>query len=506
MPIAKHLLVSVPATLDEKFSPVAIAVCLAVLLGLVMFPTGVLDGNEEFYFQTARMFWEKEPLGLFSAIQEKSEYLFLSAVLIGLPTKFLGFEAANAILRLITAAALAIGFARLAAAWRMSALDTVLAIAVFVLMGQEFFGGEWIFQFVEGKVFAYACVFFGLAHAFNGKWIGCVVAFVAATYFHFLVGGFWMLVALIWMLLPGDQWKQVARAAIAYSLAVLPLVSLILWHRINGASPDSSVDTWHIYAVIRMPHHIAPFSNHNLIWSWTPGIVYLFGTLLASIMSLELELSAKVKRLIKLLIGLQLFLLVGLVVSAFDAGVRAVGQFYVFRPSSMILLLVIVAAVVAYRELGGPRLPVWIASWVLVPAVCWGAVMIKAEEVLVTDVEPEEVEAMIAAATLATDASEIVLIQPGRDGLQPEVKLERLMNRPTLVNWRFVPTVPANIAIWYEKEQFREQLFTNGCVTASQFPVGALIIRNDSLRFKILADTCGTVIWRGATYSVLDIS
>jgi hypothetical protein len=157
------------------------------------------------------------------------------------------------------------------------------------------------------------------------------------------------------------------------------------------------------------------------------------------------------------------------------------------------------------RQLASHRLPVWIASWVLIPFAFWSVLKDKVDDVVMNKVAPTEVSTMIEVARSASRVGEIVLIQPGRDGNYPEAALSRKLSRPTLVNWNFVPTLPSNIATWYERQQFRLDLFENGCEKSGHFPIGALIVRNQEMPQQRVVDTCGPIIWRGSNYSVIDV-
>jgi hypothetical protein len=147
----------------------------------------------------------------------------------------------------------------------------------------------------------------------------------------------------------------------------------------------------------------------------------------------------------------------------------------------------------------------WIAAWVLIPFAFWSVLKETVDDVVSNKVTPTEISTMVETARSATPVGEIVLVQPGRDGLHPEAALSRLLSRPTLVNWSFAPTVPSNIATWYERQQFRLDLFANGCDTSGRFPIGALIIRNREMPPKRVVDTCGPIIWSGTNYSVIDV-
>jgi hypothetical protein len=222
-------------------------------------------------------------------------------------------------------------------------------------------------------------------------------------------------------------------------------------------------------------------------------------------MSLELALNRKTKRLILLVIGLQTYLFCSLLVTASETAAIVLGKFYLFRPSSLALLIWIIAIFVTLRQVHTNRFVVWIAACVVVPIAYWNVIKNTIDEYRVISVDTAEMVALIDAATEATTDTEIVLIQPGHDGAHPEAALSRLIPRATLVNWSFLPASSASIAEWYQRVQFRRGLFANGCKEPVDYPVGALIIRNDEMPSERVIESCGTVVWSGQKYSLIDV-
>jgi hypothetical protein len=135
---------------------------------------------------------------------------------------------------------------------------------LFVLFGQCYFAVEWLFAGVEGKVFAYAAILAAIGLAWRDKDLGAVGLAAAATYFHFLVGGFWA-VAIIGLI--GLKTKNVRRtggALLAYAMLCGPMLAILLGEWFFAPTPDLSdldLTITQIYSAFRNPHHVAPFSG-----------------------------------------------------------------------------------------------------------------------------------------------------------------------------------------------------------------------------------------------------
>jgi hypothetical protein len=81
---------------------------------------------------------------------------------IGGTIALLGYQGAQIVLHLVMAALYAFSLAYCLTGLRLSAVDALLALGIFVLVGPDLMGGEWLFLGVEPKTFAYAFVLFAL--------------------------------------------------------------------------------------------------------------------------------------------------------------------------------------------------------------------------------------------------------------------------------------------------------------------------------------------------------
>src|SRR6185437_4992 len=160
----------------------------------------------------------------------------------------------------------------------LSLLDAVLVIVGYALVGQTLMGGEWLFNGFEAKVIAYGLVLAGLYMAATGpSFLAPTLLFAQATYFHFLVGGFWFLAAMAGRLI--EDRREIGRVLAStalYLVIVAPLAAVIGWSRLDDAralAPSADLPSPDvIYSIIRAPWHAAPFLDlHTFLTQWLPG-------------------------------------------------------------------------------------------------------------------------------------------------------------------------------------------------------------------------------------------
>lgn len=472
---------------------------LLIIFVAMLLPTGDLGSNEEHYFQRAHRYVEPAAFPDDSAVFGDSVTRIAGDVLIGYPVAWLGYENAAAVLRVANALMYAAGFALFAAAWSLSLVDAALALAAFWLLGQQLYGGEWMFGDVEGKTFAYALVLLGLGLGFRRKWGSADACFVAATWMHLLAGGFWLVFALGYRLLAGDRPRALVPQVARYAAGVLPLVVAIGIEQSASAPSGAGYDAAYIYSMLRNAHHVAPFADVYTFWTWTPGIVSGVG-LLAALVYAGRTSDRALRALLLATAGVLAFLLLALAASWLDRETGALGKFFLFRPSSLALLIALVGlAAWSRRALGAPlgSVRVVVALWVL-PVFAWVVVQDRAARIAGDGERRAELREVVAAVRARTEPDDLVLLQPGRDGEPPEVALPRLLGRPTYVSWKFVPTAPEDLVLWHERMQRRARFFESACAERGELAPALLLGWTDAWDPRL--EACGPVVWRSAHY------
>jgi len=214
------------------------ALALALLPAfLLMAPPSLWDPNEEDYLALA---FHKVAPGAFSpysAVFDQANVRFLSNHDLGLPVAWLGYEPTHSLLRVVGAVLYALSFAALLRDLRLGLLDGLAALALFGLLGPDLMGGEWLFFDAEPKTFTYAFVFLAIAAAVRDRWGWAAVCAAVATYFHFLVGGFWAAWLCVFHLALHRRARTSAALAGLYAVAVTPLLAVAVLDLVRGAAP-----------------------------------------------------------------------------------------------------------------------------------------------------------------------------------------------------------------------------------------------------------------------------
>jgi hypothetical protein len=471
-------------------------------------PHGFLTDNEENYFALAERFVDPGAWPQETAVFDASRHRMLSDATLGALVATIGYAPSQIVTRLLAVAGYAIVLPALFRVFSLTALDAALVLMTTALIGQDIMGGEWLFSGYEAKVAAYVLVLAGLRLTLvSQQMIVAVLLFAAATYFHFLVGGFWFIAVMALRLLdsPKDL-RRVAAAAVLFAVIVAPLVGVIAWSRLadsaaaqafDGPSPDV------IFSIIREPHHQSPF----LTWAyfrenWLPGYVMAAAMLLACLAVAWRGPTRQLRVLAAWLAGLLAYLFLVLAPKYLDRDTGVLGKFYLFRPSSLILLLWLMLTLAVTAVMFGHR--AWVVRSALLAMIGSAFLFVQTGRLIddvTADAALDREKRMLAAAVIrATAPGDVVLIDPDLESQL--LDFERRTRRPTLVMWKFAPTNDAELITWYRRMMFRQQVFDEGCgKDADTFQIRYLLTM--PAHAPRLAATCGAEIFRVGEWVML---
>lgn len=490
--------------LDKQRSTRRILLCLLPAFLLLMWPTA-FTANEYTYFMQPFRRVAPEQFSEFSAIFDSSSGRIVWEYLIGYPIAWFGYDATHTVARFVMAGGYAVSIAFLFNVLRLSALDGLLVVGTFVIAGQDILGKEWLFQGVESKTVAYALVIAGSAFAMRGRMTLAMFATVLATYLHFLVGGFWFLALLAYDAMRDFVPRRHIRHLVWYVLLVGPLAAVVLYQQLVSLDvPVQDPSASYLYSILRHPHHVAPFSSNEQLGRWLPDIALLV-VMTVSFLYLAKSDHAKARPMLPWVAGLLCYLLVALGLSALDWKTGSLGKFHLFRPSSLILFFAIAGLVdlAKKREEGaGPKKHLRAAALFLV--VPLAALSVMSTKVSSASAWRSALTDQIRQAnTFVRDTSapdEIVLVEPGDEYNFPLVALPMLLDRPTLVSFKFIPTNDREIYRWYDLLHYRRAVFAEGCKGIDRFPVRYLLM----VRRPGLTPPCGAVVWESDTFALVD--
>jgi hypothetical protein len=469
----------------------------------------MLGDNEENYFQLGAQLVSAAPISPDSAVVDGSWHRVVNDALLGRLVRLVGFTAAQVIARTLAAIAYAVALRALFRRIGLSTIDAVLVVVIFALMGQSLIGGEWLFNGYEAKVAAYCLVLAGLAMVLDGRGYAAVLFFTAATYFHFLVGVFWFLAAVTFVLVAErGQWRSLLRPALLFGALVAPIMGLIAATRLLGApsAPDPSLPTSDvIYAFIRAPHHTAPFlSLDNFISQWLPGSMLAAGMLAVCFAVRGSAREARLTGLATWLALLLAYLFLALIPSFVDRHTGTLGKFYLFRPSSLILLLWLALVLAWLSRVGLPRETMLksLALLLVLPPFLLNAGNRIAGDLARDDDLGGDKRAVIDILAHGATPEAVVLVDPTLD--LAFLDFERSSGHPMLVSWKFIPTSDTAILEWQRRMEFRRALFADGCTGSVRYRVDFLLAEPEHA--TVLAKTCGPIIYSGTAVALLQRS
>ncbi len=479
--------------LEENSSYATIVIALFVVLFMRLNSFGITS-NEEFYLQIAHRRVEPENFGLLHAVFDFSNSRFLFEYLIGKFIAWFGFDMAHAIFRTGSALLFALSIGYFFNSLKLSAMSSVAIIAIFSLCHEQIIGGEWLFKGFESKIPAYICIFFGLGLVMEKKYLASIVAAIVSTYFHFLVGGFWVLALFGMCLLQQVEIRKILRLFVIYFLSVAPLIGILIYEQLkvsipvgyDGLSPDKILQ-------LRLPHHLAPFSTGNFLSTWAPSIIV---TSLMLVFLLRIKSLSNSSVLINLVIGLLVYFLLAFVVSYIDSNTNLVGKFFLFRPSSLILFLFITACVHYLYLSTDETIVKFVAGGSLCVALYFLIQMSHVFSKHLFDNVPNPIlgyENIVDAVKTVSHKNNVVLIQPYNEMVAEYASLPRMLDRQTLVSWKFNPTLPSDLIEWFARRNFKNQVFKTGCNRPLQYNVDYLLVLAPG---PTKLETCGEVVWR----------
>ncbi|HXA26458.1 MAG TPA: DUF6798 domain-containing protein [Acetobacteraceae bacterium] len=483
-------------------------VILIIALLLLIPPHGILTENEENYFALAERFVDGSAWPQETAIFDASPHRMLSDGTLGALVSAIGYESAQVVTRSLTVAAYALALPPLFSVFGLTALDAALAVMVMALIGEDIVGGEWMFSGYEAKVAAYVIVLAALRLVLvSERLTTAALLLAAATYVHFLVGGFWFVAAMALRLLDRPkELRRVGAATALFALLVAPLIAVIAWSRIADTTAKLATDIPPpdvIFSIIREPHHQSPFLSWEYFRdNWMPGYRMTAALLLACLVVAWLGSTRRLRVLAVWLAGLLTYLFLVLGPKFLDRDSGVLGKFYLFRPSSLILLLWLLLALAVAAAVSGRR--AWLLRAALLALIGpWFLYIVGGRltrEIAANETLGAQKRLLVAAVTRATAPADIVLIDP--DVETQLLDFERRTGRPTLVMWKFAPTNDAELIEWYRRIKLRQALFDQGCGTETR-AANIRFLLTTPAHASQLAATCGPEVVRVGQWVML---
>ena|GEM_PF-2404312 len=486
-------------------------VFLTCLIALpVMYPLA-WTGNELNYFALAKHHLDPGQFTELYAVNSHQLSKIATDIVMGLADRYLGLNVAWFLSRFVLMIGLAVAYVKMTRALRIEVKTACFALIFFLFVGhQTYFAGEWIFGGSEGKVFAYIFVMLAVGLVIQGRLLPVVVMLAVATYFHFLVGGFWAGALFIYLYLNGHNRKRLVLGVLGFTVLVIPMVWLLIYENKILPTPDVSgleftIDQ--IYSDIRNPHHVAPFKEGH--FRWTGG--FFFFLLFSGFLYLvKRRQSFWNSNFVLWVGGLHIYLIVALVVAWFDRDTQLLGKFYLFRPASFIYLLCLLILFDAVSKhwlaVSEKRLKIITGLFFLVAA---GALAIKLPGIVRSS--PDRLQRSLGKDEkqlvdwIRTNIPEgtVILIPESSGKPLNSMNFEQLIDRPTLVSWKFVPTTRYEIALWYKRILLKHEIYEGKCDSIKLLNVSHVLTVNSAQTEKL--SLCGEPLYSSGSYVLFTI-
>lgn len=480
---------------------------------LVFMPPIYWASNELDYFELALWSLDKSRFTPNHAIFDQSNGRYLANLLMGGTIKLAGLEPAFVILRLLAIVLFALGYALMAGGLGVAVSGAIGALVLFLIIDQAFFAGAWIFKGVEAKVFAYAAVMAGIGLVLKGRWKTGAAVLALATHLHFLVGGFWAAAVLLLLFLRERDGRESAAFFGLYGLLSLPVLAILIYENLLLPAPDMAgldLTIREIYSVFRASHHVAPFVSLDVfVEEWLPGICWMAGALSLAYWAMRTRDGRA--GIAAWLVCLYLGLAASFVLAFLDRNTHFFGQFYLFRPNALVLLLSLLAG---FRWVhdglpDGKRAVMPVVCAALLAGFCGPLAVDAARSIAAEPHLPaiplygERERDVVRRVIESTRPEDVVVLEPGRDMGFPWVAFERLTGRPTLVNLKFIPVYRDDLVRWYRLILWRRAVFEGECAKLAEQPAAYLLTRRNRTLAKVAP--CGTVVWKAGGYGLVRV-
>jgi len=465
---------------------------------LTLSPLGNLSGNEEMYYGFGKKFLYSDWNGEYSAFINSGNYRFLSDSIIGLMTQLFGFHNTQIIGSLFASLIFTYGLANVFDTLKLQNTYGLLAVITFILLGQSFIGREWLFEDFEAKIFSYFFVFLAIDQYLKKHLVSLSLLLSAATYFHFLVGASWFGLLILATLIDDKDFKKLFKIVGLYILVSLPIMFLTIYGFVGSGyvqDPDLPSPSY-IYSYIRQYKMVVPFySMPSFIVSWLPGVSVYFGLFIAVLLFKQDEdnLSKSIRILIQSSTVILFLLLFG---SVFDTD-GIIAKLYPYRFASLLLLIFLIYFALKLklidtksdRNLGLAILvtviPVFVINSMINNAYDFKNIYHKNENKI----------ALYDYVLDNTTYDEVILIDPELE--EEFYDLEREINRPSLVTFKYIPSSKEGLIEWYKRREFKSTLFSNGVQGNEQYPFHYLVT-SDQEKIEMLQATHKVIFKKGS--------
>jgi len=416
-----------------------------------------LTGGEEQYLAFSRQFIDSSWIQNSFTLAEFPGTRIAFQLFFGTLLQVLDFESVAILGRCISYLGISIPLAAIFSRLNMSYAAILIAVQAFVMSEQSFFGGEWIAKGFEPKTIAYIFVFLGLNEYLKGRLSRSAVAFAAATYIHFLVGGWSFAAVLMALWLTRTKWLKTF--FLPFVALILPFVIYLYSGYFSTPSVTTDYNLDWVYGYFRLPHHIGIFATdqyfieRHLLGVCISAIVLAFSILFRKYFtgpSRQLNLLLTISLSINILfVGIA-----WLDAHVLDYGAGFIMKFYPFRLNSLAMFLSIILFTKTIVD--------WLLTQQFAKHAIRGLILLfvilgifqainNVKHNLRTRISQDFVELCSHIRQHESTSAVFALVNMGRDNDTYNAFI-RLSERECFSVFKFVPGEKLKLNVWYKRQ------------------------------------------------------
>lgn len=426
-----------------------------------------LNGNEEQYLLNAKMYMQPDFMpDYFNAVDfplPRMLHLFLAGSML----KVLSFEWTAIIGKLILALLFAFPFAKFFKYFEVENVSIIWILQLLYLPNQSLFAAEWIFLSFEGKQIAYLFIFWAITFLLEKQYWKVAVFGAIAAYFHILAALWFLVLFYVYHLVKEKNIKQSVMMGTLSLVLVAPFVYLIS-SALGTDAPviQNGVHADWIYTAYRNPHHTYIFRSSEYFWMvFAKGIISSALLFILCLFYFNKNESAKVRQLNGLNITVFSLLAILILLGWADKN----GQFlkyYPYRLSAYTSLFIFTQLYLVLRNSSLWENRIRKINW-LVAVIALGVLGFKVADhfrVFEKEKKTAKKEAFVELTDFIkkeTDPNASFIFY--EEGVSERNHIHNDFSRRSLrkrfVSYKFVPTKPDKLHLWYQRCMQRKAFF-----------------------------------------------
>ena len=359
------------------------------------------------------------------------------------------------------------------------------------------------FEDFEAKIFAYVFVILGINQYIKNNIMKMTVLLSIATYFHLLVGVQWLCLMVLAYFFSNRNLVATIKVLGAFLLLSCPILFIAIegFYGSKYIQDDAVPTPSYIYSYIRQYKMVLPFySVPRFILQWLPGITIYIGILIGLWITRETQKDLKSKLLYNLISVSTVMIFVFLMISAMDDR-GSFGKLYPYRFTSLLLLLTLFYACsklqVSDLKSGANIGPILLLT--LFPFFVMNGAITSIKEIHNDREGRSAIVEMYQFLLDNSSTTDIILVDPKIEEKLHD--LERKLNRPTLVTFKYIASSKEGLAEWYKRREFKSQVISNSETIGTRYPYHFVITNEPSHIDKLSVNH--SRIFENSDYTVL---